>query len=179
MKVLLIRHFEVNFRWELYYSSAEFQDACSAYDIASVNDNGLRFSSDYKIVTSTLPRSVETAKRIFGREPDEQIAALCEVPISAFMQTSVKVPTFLWNIVGRILWRLNSSNQPETYRESQARINPCINSILAQNKNCNIVCHGWIIKLIIKHLQHRGFRGPNPLFIKPGAVFEFTSGPSF
>lgn len=173
MKIVLIRHFEVNFRWKFCYSSAEFQNACAAYDIAPIKDNGLRRYPDSKIITSTLSRSVETAKLIFGKNPDEQNALLCEVPISAFLQSRFKMPTILWNVVGRFLWRLNSGNQPETYRESQTRVNQCIDRIVVQNESCFIVCHGWIIKLIIKRLLQSGFQGPQPIFIKSGKALAY------
>ena len=173
MKILIIRHFKVNYKWKAFCNSTEAEKAIIEYDHASIMDGGLRISSEYRVFSSTLPRAIETAQLMFGRNPDFMSDALNEVLVKPFITTRIKIPTFIWNIVGRIQWRFGSRRQPETYHESTTRITRFIDSLLCGNEDFIIVSHGWTIRLIIKHLHKKGFYGPKPDYVKNGQVLTF------
>jgi broad specificity phosphatase PhoE len=173
MKIILIRHFKVNFKWSFAYNSFDFEKACEDYDNSKVIMADLKVNSDGIIISSTMIRAIETAQFIFNKQPDILSDLLREVPIKPFVKTNMILPTFLWNVTGRIQWWFNSKNQPETFLESRLRVNSFIDSILAGNDDCIIVAHGWIIKLIIKRLIKEKFSGLNPVLIITGFPYEY------
>jgi len=173
MKVVLIRHFKVGFKWKFFYNSAEYENDCGGYNSADVVSSPLIFESKDRLITSTMTRAMTSSKLIFKREPDLSDDALCEVPIKPFVKTKLRFPKMVWDIIGRLQWRLNLSPQPEPYKKSRERVEKFIDNLVSHGENVVIVCHGWVILLMIRKLRSMGFRGPNPLFIKNGVPYEF------
>jgi broad specificity phosphatase PhoE len=173
MKILLIRHFKVNYDWRFSYNAAKYEKACFDYDNSAVMISDLIINSDNTIYSSTMIRAIETTKAIFKRVPDFFSDSLREVPISPFMRTNIPLPRFIWDIVGRVQWRFNHKSQPETYKASRSRIDGFMDSILAKNEECFIVAHGFVIQMIIKKLKKSGFKGLNPFLIKTGFPYEY------
>lgn len=174
MKIVLIRHFKVDFKWRSFYNSSGYEKACKYYNNAyTIKTSGHIITSD-TIFSSTLPRAIETAKIIFNRAPDIITGTLNEIPIRPFINIQMSLPKIIWDIIGRLQWRFNSKTQPESYCESKSRINNFIYDVLAHNKDCYIVAHGWTMKLIIENLRKNGFIGPNPVFIKHGCHYEYN-----
>jgi broad specificity phosphatase PhoE len=173
MKVVLIRHFKVGFKWKMFYNSKEYEVDCGGYNTSPVITSSVDIESTDRLITSTMSRAMETSKHIFNREPDLSDDNLCEVPIKPFAKTKLRFPKLFWDVIGRLQWRLNIGKQPESFEQSRERIKKFIDAILAQGQNVVIVCHGWIIKLIIRELKSHGFKGPNPVFIKNGIPYEF------
>jgi broad specificity phosphatase PhoE len=174
MKIVLIRHFKVGFKWKMFYNSSEYEVDCGGYNTSTVIKTPLSITSGDRLITSTMSRALETSKFIFNRDPDLSEKNLCEVPIKPFVETKLRLPKVLWDIVGRLQWRFNLKKQPESYKQSKERVSKFIDSIVDLKQNVVIVCHGWIIKLIIQKLKSIGFRGPNPIYIKNGVPYEFT-----
>jgi broad specificity phosphatase PhoE len=174
VKVVLIRHFKVGFRWKFFYNTAEYEVDCGGYNTAPVVTSDLKISSTDRLITSTMNRAIETSRHIFGRDADAAENNLCEVPMKPFVKTKLKFPKLVWDIIGRLQWRLNHKNQPEPFNKSRERVKTFVEDLVAKNQNVVIVCHGWIIKLMIRELKRHGFRGPNPLFIKNATPYEFN-----
>ena len=175
MKIILIRHFKVNFRWKFAYNSDGFEKACDDYDSSNIICTNFKERTNELVISSTMFRAIETTKIIFNKPPDISSDLLREVPIKPFIKTNIILPTIIWNIIGRIQWRLGSKIQPETYFESQLRINNVIDIIITKKENCIIVAHGWIIKLIIRKLIKEKFRGVNPIYIRTGFKYEYIN----
>lgn len=177
MKIILIRHFKVDFRWKFWYSSDEYDQARAGYNEAAVlTDRPAPFEGT-KLICSSLNRSGETARLLFGRDPDITTEVLMEVPIKAFADTKVKLPKFVWDSVGRLLWRMNSPLQPETYKQSRDRVHRFISKIVKEGSDVVIVGHGWVMKLMISRLRKLGFTGPAPLYIRNGVPYEYKREP--
>lgn len=173
MKIVLIRHYKVDFAWKFWYNSEEYNHAREGYNTAAVvQTEGSRQTKD-RLICSTFSRAGSTAKMLFGRDPDLSTDVLCEVPIRAFVDTKVRLPKIVWDVAGRLLWRFDGRSQPETYTQSAARVNGFVSSIIEEGKDAVIVCHGWVMKLMIPRLKALGFRGPSPLFIKNGVSYEY------
>jgi broad specificity phosphatase PhoE len=175
MKIILIRHFKVNFQWKFAYNSKGFEKACHDYDGSNIVSTNFKENTNKLVISSTMFRAIETTKIIFNKLPDISSDLLREVPIKPFIKTKIFLPVIMWNIIGRIQWRLNSTIQPESYLESQLRINNFVDAIITKNEDCIIVAHGWIIKLIIKRLIKEKFRGLNPIYIRTGFKYEYIS----
>lgn len=175
MKIILIRHFKVDYKWNLVYNSNDYEKACENYDNSKVIQANLEFNHKGVIISSTMLRAIETSNLIFNKPPDICSELLREVPIKPFVKTNLALPTFIWHLIGRIQWRINYKKQPETYIESQFRVNTFLDKFMAKNEDIVIVAHGWIIKLIIKKLRRDNFHGKNPTFIKNGFPYEFST----
>jgi broad specificity phosphatase PhoE len=173
MKIVLIRHFKVGFRWKRFYTSADYELDCGGYNSSPVVPSKVNIQSTDRLITSTMSRALETSKHIFNRDPDLSDPNLCEVPIKPFMKTKIPLPKLIWDVVGRLQWRLGMSKQPESYEKSRKRVRTFLESLIEQGQNVVIVCHGWIIKLMIRELKLHGFKGPNPVFIRNGEPYEF------
>lgn len=173
MKVVLIRHFKVGFKWKFFYNSHEYEIACAGYNAAAVIKTPLEVAPTQKLVTSTMARAMETSRIVFARDPDHSHDELCEVPIKPFATTRLRLPKVIWDIVGRLQWRLNLRPQPEPYRDSRKRVHAFIDKLVSEGDDSIIVCHGWIIKLMIPKLLASGFKGPKPLYIRNGVPYEY------
>jgi broad specificity phosphatase PhoE len=165
----------VDFKWNFAYDSVDFEKACEQYDSSKVIQADLAINTNVLIVSSTMIRAIETTQLIFNKNPDVYSDLLREVPIKSFVKTTLMLPTFLWNIFGRIQWRFNSKNQPETYLESRLRVDNFIDTIINKNEDCIIIAHGWIIKLLIKRLLKERFRGLNHTLIRTGFPYEYIN----
>ncbi len=173
MKIVLIRHFKVGFKWKFLYNSQEYETACAGYNAAAVIKGPLDLPLSGKLVSSTMARALETSRIVFGREPDHSHDDLCEVPIKPFAKTRLRFPKIIWDVIGRIQWRFNLGPQPEGYHYSRKRVHAFLDSLIKEGDDAIIVCHGWIIKLMISKLVSVGFKGPNPLYIVNGVPYEF------
>lgn len=174
MKIILIRHFKVDFKWKWFYSSSGYEKACENYNNANIIKANGQIANYNIIYSSTLPRAIETVKLIFNRVPDIVTDTLNEIPIKPFINTRINLPKIIWDVIGRLQWRFSSKTQQESYCESKSRINNLINDILTSNQDCYIVAHGWTIKLIIENIRKNGFIGPKPVFIKNGCHYEYN-----
>jgi len=174
MKLILVRHLKVNYRWKSFYNSKGYEKACADYDLSGVVDSGFVKCSEFEVITSTMIRSVQTSKIIFGKDPDFTDDSICEVPMKPFITTSILFPKIMWDVVGRIQWRLGIKTQAENYLDSINRINKFIDKLVLQDRNYIVICHGWVIKLMIKQLKKKGFSGQQPLYIKHGVLYEYV-----
>jgi broad specificity phosphatase PhoE len=174
MKVVLIRHFKVGFKWKFFYNSSEYEVDCGGYNSSPVVKSSVNIKSTDRLITSTMSRALETSRHIFEREPDLSEDKLCEVPIKPFMKTKIPLPKLMWDVIGRLQWRFGINKQPESYAQSRLRVRAFLEAIMERGENVVIVCHGWIIKLLIRELRSHGFRGPNPIFIRNGEPYEFV-----
>ena len=128
------------------------QNSSAVANMPSANKTGHSVSPEYKIVTSTLRRTIETSRLLFSKEHDLSDSSICEVPIKAFTTSKIILQKIVWDVIARVQWRLNSERQPESHVESKARVNRFIEKVLLKDENLIIVSHGWIIKLMIKRL---------------------------
>ena len=174
MKIVLIRHFKVGYKWKFSYNSEEYESACAGYNAATVITTPLDVPLTAKLITSTMSRALETSRIAFSKAPDRSYDELCEVPIRPFVKTRLKLPKIVWDVFGRIQWRFNLGAQPERYAESKRRVHSFLDSLIGEGEDAIIVCHGWIIKLMVPKLLSAGFRGPKPVYIVNGLPYVYV-----
>jgi len=174
MKIILVRHLKVDYKWKLFYNSVGYDKACADYDRSDILDSATKINTEFRVITSTMIRCIETSRLLFGKEPDFSDDTICEVPLKSFMTTTMILPKIVWDLMGRIQWRLGVKKQPETYSESIRRVSNFAENLVISDKNCIIVCHGWIIKLMMCKLKIMGFSGNQPLLIRTGAAYEYV-----
>lgn len=164
MKIVIIRHAEVDMKWERRYNSAEFNEACRKYDISPIKTIDKKcklinkYKEGYKVYISELPRTEATAKELFGNKNFCKSALLNEVAIKSFMDTERKLPTLLWNTVGRVQWILNDKDQIEPLSETIYRARKAISMLERANEDCCIVTHGCFMRVFLWELRRSGYK---------------------
>lgn len=158
MKISLIRHAKVNMNWPRICNSIEFDNACKEYDLAGVfKVNVANVGSEYsRLYVSSMHRSKATARELF---PDRVYCEIEveEVPLRSFVDCSIKMPLWIWNIMGRLQWFLNSSRQKERRIDTVERCKRIIRELESKNENCIVVTHGFFMRSFIKCLKRQGY----------------------
>ena len=117
MKIVLIRHAQVNYKWKFWYNSQDFNNACHEYDISEIGVlNKYDIETSNKIYISELSRTYDTARLIFREKTFIKMNLFNEVPLNAFTDTSLILPIIVWNVLGRIQWYINSKSQLENQK---------------------------------------------------------------
>ncbi|WP_026518342.1 histidine phosphatase family protein [Butyrivibrio sp. MC2021] len=159
MKVVLIRHGKVNFRWKSWYTSDQFDEACVLYDKApimklSYSIPDAKYSSYY---ISALSRTGETAQSIFGEQDYISTDLINEVPLSASLYIRVKLPLLFWNTSGRIQWYFNNSRQKERRLQTEKRAMQFVKMLMEKNEDCVVVTHGFFMHTLVAELKRMNF----------------------
>lgn len=159
MRVVIIRHGEVNYRWEKKYTSNEFDLACNQYDKAPIDAISYEVPClDYHhVFVSTLSRSRDTARVIFGEFEVESTDTLNEVPLRSCFDSEKRLPIWFWNISGRLQWMFNCARQIEGRRETRQRANQYIDLLCSSDEDSAVVTHGFYMHTLLKEMKKRGF----------------------
>ncbi len=175
MTITLIRHLKVDFCWKPFYDSRGYDRACHGYNEAPVVRPRRTLEDDRPIVTSSMRRAIDTARLLFGREPDRILDLLSEVPSKPFLATSLYFPRVVWDGISRLQWLFGAKTQVESYVETTRRVKAVMDGLLAAGRDCVVVSHGWVLKVVIRRLAALGFRGPRPVYLRNGASFVYRS----
>ena len=176
MKIGLVRHFKVvSPHGKKVLNSAEFNERMDGYDIYPVKPNQLSINqNDWDICySSTLSRAKTTAKTIF--EGKIIITSqIVEVPLSAFINTKIKLHFMIWQILGRIAWLFSLKSQKESKKQTILRINQFLEEIQKSSyRSILIVSHGFFMKILVHELKKRGFSGELDFSPQNGKLYLF------
>ncbi len=160
MKIVVIRHGKVLHDWKKKCTSAEFDKQCALYDLAPVDTSsvGAEAYDVQTIYISTLDRTLQTAKKIFGDVDFKRTSMLNEVPLRSGFDTARKMPLWFWNALGRLQWLTGSKRQPESKAQTTIRARRFADSIRDLNVDCAIVTHGFFMHTLISELEKEGFK---------------------
>ncbi len=163
MRVVVIRHGKVLHEWKKWCTSAEFDEECKQYDQAPIDvasvDVGVNDAQCVYI--STLDRTLQTAKGIFGEAEFKITSTLNEVPLRSGFDTTVRMPLWFWNVLGRLQWLAGSKRQPENRKKTANRADQFVNIIINYNEDCAIVTHGFFMHTLIRKMKKAGFKADN------------------
>ena len=159
MKVIIIRHGKVDYDWKRMYNSREFDLACAQYDMAPIVEMSYDIPAIdvQKIYVSTLRRSLDTAKEIFGSRVFITSELLNEVPLASSFNCRIRLPLCFWNLTGRVQWLLNSSRQTEKRKDTTTRARKFIDLLDSSGCDSAIVSHGFYMHTLVKEMQKAGF----------------------
>jgi len=176
MKIGLVRHFKVispHGRKKL--NSAEFNERMSGYDIHPVKPNEVNINgSEWDICyASTLSRAQTTAKSIYDKEIITT-PLIIEVPLSASIKTNTRLHYMVWQIAGRISWLFSLKSQQEIKPQTLSRIDEFCKEIEnSGHQNILIVSHGFFMKVLVRELKKRDFKGELDFSPKNGKLYRF------
>lgn len=160
MKITIIRHAKVNYKWKFWYTSQEFNKSCNEYDISPIDfSNKYSINTKQPIYISELSRSYDTAKLIFGSNKFIRMNLFNEVPLRAFTDKEIKLPLIMWKIFGRIQWYMNSKKQIETKNQTYKRVKKTIDFLERKNEDCFIICHACYMRILLRELKYSGYIG--------------------
>ena len=160
MKVTVIRHAEVDFRWSRRCTSEGFDSDCSEYDSAPIRGTAYNIPQTRyeRIYISELSRSKDTAGKLFSGGEFIRSGLINEVPLRSSFDTKMKLPLWFWNFTGRLQWFINSSRQAEGRRQTIERARQFVMMIGKENLDCAIVTHGFYMHTLLHELIKAGFR---------------------
>lgn len=73
------------------------------------------------VIISSLNRSRDTARKLFGERHFRKTELIDEVPLKSGFDSARKMPLWFWNVLGRVQWAFNSSRQIERRRQTRRR----------------------------------------------------------
>lgn len=163
MEIIIIRHGKVDYVWKKWSTSEQFNYDCQMYDMAPISPISysipkIKFC---RIYVSSLPRSKDTAYQIWGDTEYISSGFIDEVPLSASVNTNMKMPLFFWNITGRLQWWFNSDRQRESRKETYLRAEKFVNLLVEKNENCVVVTHGFYMHSLIAVMKEKDFKVKN------------------
>ena len=164
MKIVIIRHAEVDFVWSRRCSSKEFDSECGLYDSSPIKETvrskpQIRYS---KIYISILSRSHDTAEKLFPNEEYIRSELINEVPLGSSFDTKRELPLWFWNTTGRLQWFFNCKRQSEGRKQTIERARRFVQMICEDNADCVIISHGFFMHTLIKEIKKAGFKTNNP-----------------
>ena len=159
LEIYIIRHARVNLDWPKHCDVSTFHAYRRQYDQAPIDDVPPlgHTALPNKIYISSLPRSLATAKGLFGHRDFTVMPEIGEVPIYAKTRYRVRFPTWIWHAFGHFQWLINDKCQVETRAQTEARADAVIDRLERQNEDCVLVSHGLFMLVLMRRLKKRGY----------------------
>ncbi len=160
MRVVLIRHAEVDHCWSRCCTSEEFDAECRMYDVAPIKEKEYEIQriEHRRIYISELSRTLATAERLFPKEELTVTGLINEVPLRSSFDMGRKLPLWIWNVSGRLQWLFNSPRQAEGICKTQQRARLFTEMIVEEDVDCVAVTHGFYMNTLLSELRKKGFK---------------------
>ena len=160
MKVVIIRHAEVDYCWSRRCTSEMFDSACRKYDLSPIKNVTYSIPQTVyqKIYVSELSRSKDTAKILFPNEEYFESQLINEVPLKSSFDTKMNMPLWFWNLTGRLQWFVNSRRQDEGHGKTRERAKEFVVMISNDDMDVAVVTHGFYMHFLLQEMKKAGFR---------------------
>ncbi|MBN1797366.1 MAG: histidine phosphatase family protein [Spirochaetales bacterium] len=162
MRIGLLRHLPVAYKYSFFGSSQEFHQAIQNYDRADIIYNKKADLGVWDICyASSMKRARKTA-RFFHDGKVIETDLLKEVPLNAVVSTRLRLPLLLWAFFARLAWSLNSKSQPETKYRTLKRARHFLKTFCFSSSSDTlllIVSHGLFLLNLQRVLREYGFKG--------------------
>ena len=159
MKVLLIRHFKVYHHLKKRCYCSEFYEDIESYNTKPlINTKELDFPID-TVYISTLERTEETARFLKGEKTIIKTSLINEVDLSGSSRIKLRLPIMMWYGISTVKWRLNSSKQKETHKDTIKRATEFLRILEEKNEDCIVISHGMFLIELIKIMMKKGYNG--------------------
>ncbi|MBQ9870302.1 MAG: histidine phosphatase family protein [Eubacterium sp.] len=160
MKIVVIRHAEVDYCWSRKCTSEGFDSDCGEYDKASIKEVMYRIPriKYQKIYISRLSRSRDTAVKLFPYDNYIETRLINEVPLRSSYDTKKRMPLWYWNASGRLQWFMNSERQVEGRNQTRKRARRFVMMINKENVDSVVITHGFFKLSLLHEMKKAGFR---------------------
>ena len=160
MRVVIIRHAEVDFCWSRRCTSEKFDLECRKYDLSPIKNvtYDILQAAYQKIYVSKLSRSQDTAKVLFPNGEYFESGLINEVPLKSSINSKISMPLWFWNLSGRLQWLINCRRQAEGRRQTRKRAKRFVELIKNDDMDVAVVTHGFYMHTLLKEMRKAGFR---------------------
>ncbi|WP_147377318.1 histidine phosphatase family protein [Mangrovibacterium diazotrophicum] len=167
LDIYLVRHAKVNIDRPTVMGSKKAAELVKAYNSAPIYDfdpapvRGLIEAEHPKVVTSALPRAIDTACRLF---PDDSITGYSvfnEYQLGIVRIPLIPMPYPVWTGFSRLMWLVHLNSEAESRPETKARLQAATNlleELARQNSTVVLVGHGYLISEMRRELAKRGWQ---------------------
>jgi broad specificity phosphatase PhoE len=169
MEIILARHGKPNFRHWMWITPRQMKEWIQIYNQAKIlseeipSDTLRQANVSGIIVSSTLPRCVESARALFVEKSPLIEAVFCEADLPHGNWNIPKLPLSVWGVLFRLAWFCGYSSNVESLLRAEARALCAAKRLLAlarKNGSVFLVGHGIMNMLIAKQLLAMGWSGP-------------------
>jgi hypothetical protein len=168
MEIILMRHGKPDLSLWSWVSPSEMQDWIHAYNHAGLcridpPAAGVALAAGAGVIaSSTLRRSVDSAKRLRPGETLLSDHLFCEITLPHSGWRFPRLPFYVWAALFRIGWFCGFANRAESLRVAAARADLAAQRLvtLAQKHgSVLLVGHGIMNQMIATHLRAMGWTG--------------------
>ncbi len=170
MEIVLARHGRPNLRHWTWITPRQMKEWIQIYNRAEIfsaeipSDTLRQARVSGVIVSSTLPRCVESAQAL-GVEKSLLIEEVfCEADLPYGHWNIPKLPLFVWGVLFRLAWFCGYSSNAESVSQAEERAFSAakrLEALSRENGSVFLVGHGIMTMLIAKQLLAMGWSGPN------------------
>lgn len=169
MEIILIRHGKPTAAINPKLSSDGFKRWVRNYNVSLVDPESFYppeladYLFGYYVVTSQLPRAIDSAKICIKKQPDLTLAELNEMAIPTFtlpIALPFKLRAYTWLLISRLCWLAGFNGQVESYKAAKIRAKTSavyLNALAAQHEHVVAFGHGMMNKTIAKELSKLGW----------------------
>lgn len=164
MRIRIIRHGEVDYDWDKKLDSHGYDRSCNEYDHSPIKAGGKRLilGEGERLFISSLVRTYDTARQVFGDEAVHRSKNFDEVPLRSYKDTKKKHSIWFWNVLARVQWLLNCGRQPEIRKMSKQRAKAAIAELEEAGTDCTLVCHRFFMMVLCRELKKAGYKIKKP-----------------
>ncbi len=162
MKINVIRHAKVDYRFPSRLSPEEQIEAAQLYDTSPIiKEKAFSIVTSAPVFISKLRRSRDTALLLFGDRDFIESELFNEVPLMPFARMNIRFPDWLWDIGGRLSWFFSGATQPERKPETRKRADKAIElmeSVMEGGaEECYLITHAFFMHTLFRQLRKRGY----------------------
>lgn len=167
-RIITVRHGRPDLSRDLRISSREYGDWWARYDESGLHPDErppaalVEIAAGARtILTSTLPRAIETAREIVGE--DRPVAAdplFVEAPLPPPPVPALRLSPSTWGVVSRLFWYFGyAPTGVESHGETRARVRQITAHLADQARSGDVLlcAHGYLNWMIDQRLRKQGW----------------------
>ena len=166
--IILARHGEPDLSRRVWLNWRGYKYWWRLYDEAGLKPGqdapkmikGLAKEADL-VISSDLPRAIETAQKAKGKMPDIQEPLLVEAGLPPPNLGYLKLRPRTWGIISRVIWVFGFSGEVESNNEAKIRAEKAagvLSDHASGGKMIFVAAHGWFNRMIRPALKRQGFK---------------------
>ena len=181
MEIVIVRHGKPKFMNETPVSANEFTGWIKNYNDSGLSKNSspsettLAYAEECMvIVSSTLPRSVDSAKALKAEKLVLSDSLFIEAGLPSASWVLLKLSPKTWAVIFRVLWLFGYSKKSESFKMAKKRATLAVDQLTQlanEYQKVLFVGHGVFNRLLVKELINRGWLGPK----KPSSTYWSVS----